>query len=572
MEQTHRSGLMGQNEGTAPGAKARTQEIGRKGKKSLRIFHDRQIQSKPGNTADMSEQTDTTGNDTWTQKQFNEMLDALDEGLVLYDSELNFVIGNRALDGIFYSEDVPSPQTGENVATTMQRLIDSDFYAIPDGVSEHDFLDQMIKTLRTYAKNATVTSRKGRVINTSVHKTALGGYLVSFSDITEQRKAQEELEFQRELAHQNEKLSALGELLACVAHELNNPLSIVVGYAQMVQGKLDDPVLDQRIARIAQAADRSAKIVKTFLAMARQKPARLETCSLNAILENALSIAGNGVRCAGAEIEVHMDETLPNVIADADQMAQVFTNLIVNAEHALEPMGDKGKLCLRTFHDTGSDEVVAEFRDNGAGIAPETQPRIFEPFFTTKDVGTGTGVGLAFSHRIVDAHGGRLTFESAPDQGTCFFVRLGATQKDIVKEIIPDAPLAGKGNYRILVIDDEEHVAELIRDMLEEAGHNVSLVTSGRQALRYTETENFDMILSDFKMPDLDGAAFYAALKSRKPELLSRLGFITGDTMGQKVMNFLKTANCPHIEKPIGPVELSALVEGLAGATGRARP
>lgn len=519
----------------------------------------------------MTDRSDIDGNETWTRAQLNEVLDALGEGLVLYDFKLNFVIGNRMLDDIFYSEGVPSPAAGENIVTTMQRLIDSDFYAIPEGLSKSEFLAQMIETLKTYAKNATVTSRRGRILSTSVHKTAMGGYLISFSDITEQRKTEEELEFQRELAHQNEKLSALGELLACVAHELNNPLSVIVGYAQMIQGNLGDPVLEQRIGRITEAADRSAKIVKAFLAMARQKPARLEKCSLNTVLENALSIAANGVRCSGAEIDIQIDDTLPHVIADTDQMAQVFTNLIVNAEHALAAMGGKGRLTLRSFFDAQTEEVVVEVHDNGTGIAPETLPRIFEPFFTTRDVGSGTGIGLAFSHRIVDAHGGRLTVESTPGQGTSFFVRLGITQTDVENELLPDAQANTDEIYKILVVDDEEHVAELIRDMLEEAGHIVTMATSGRQALCCTETENFDMILSDFKMPDLDGAAFYAALKSRKPELLSRLGFITGDTMGRKVMNFLKNATCPHIEKPVGPGELSALVEELAGASGCAR-
>lgn len=502
----------------------------------------------------------------------NDAIQALDEGLVLYDSELNFVIGNRKLHDIFYRGDVPPPQVGENVVDTMKRLIDSDFYVIPDGVSKSAFLEQMTNTIRTYRKNAVLTSQSGRVLNTSVHKTALGGYLVSFSDITEQRRIERELERQREIAHQNEKLSALGELLAGVAHELNNPLSIVVGYAQMVQGRIDDPVISRRVERIAEAAERSAKIVRTFLAMARQRPARLEQCRLNEVIEDALSVAGSGVRSSGAQIVMELDPSLPPVMADADQMAQVFINLIVNAEHVLADLGERGKLVVRTTHDTRTGNVIAEVHDNGPGIDPDIQSRIFEPFFTTKDVGAGTGVGLAFSHRIVDNHGGRLTLKSIARKGTSFFVRLSAVDEP---GWTADSPLkkAARGkNHRILVVDDEDHVADLIRELLEVMGHEVTIAKCGREALRCIESKDFDVILSDFKMPDLDGEGFHTALEKTRPDLAARLGIITGDTMGKKVTAFLQRGACPHIEKPIDIAELSALIDQLAANKGNPPP
>ncbi|MCR9139907.1 MAG: PAS-domain containing protein [Alphaproteobacteria bacterium] len=502
----------------------------------------------------------------------NDAIQALDEGLVLYDSEMNFVIGNRKLHDIFYSDDVAPPQVGENVVDTMKRLIDSEFYVIPEGLSKTAFLDQMTNTIKSYRKNAVLTSQAGRVLNTSVHKTALGGYLVSFSDITEQRRIERELERQREIAHQNEKLSALGELLAGVAHELNNPLSIVVGYAQMVQGRIDDPVINRRVERIAEAAERSAKIVRAFLAMARQRPARMENCRLNDVIEDALSVAGSGVRSSGARIELELDASLPLVMADADQMAQVFINLIVNAEHVLTDLGERGKLIVRTFYDDRTGDVIAEVHDNGPGIEPDIQSRIFEPFFTTKDVGSGTGVGLAYSHRIVDNHGGRLTLRSNARSGTSFFVRLSAVGGPALETNPPLRKLANGRTHRILVVDDEEHVADLIRELLECMGHQVTTAKCGRDGLRCIEEAEFDVILSDFKMPDLDGEGFHAALKKTRPDLAARLGIITGDSMGQKVLAFLRSGACPHIEKPIDVAELSALIEQLASNGGDPRP
>ncbi len=498
----------------------------------------------------------------------NDAIQALDEGLVLYDSEMNFVIGNRKLHDIFYRGEVPHPQVGENVVDTMKRLIDSEFYVIPDGQSKSAFLDQMTNTMKTYRKNAVLTSQAGRVYDTSVHKTALGGYLVSFSDITEQRRIERELEHQREITHQNEKLSALGELLAGVAHELNNPLSIVVGYAQMLQDQIDDPLISRRVERIAEAAERSAKIVKAFLAMARQRPAQLEECRLNDVIENALSVGASGLRSSGAQIDLQLDKALPLVMADADQMAQVFINLIVNAEHALADLGEGGKLLVRTSRNARTGDVVAEIRDNGPGIDPDIQSRIFEPFFTTKDVGAGTGVGLAFCHRIVDGHGGRLTVTSNARDGTSFFVHLSAVDGSGQETGSPQGKTTNGRNHQILVVDDEEHVADLIRELLEFMGHDVTTATGGREALRCIDSQEFDIILSDFKMPDLDGAGFHAALEKTRPDLAARFGIITGDAMGQKVLTFLQSGACPHIEKPIDVSELSALVDQLATKAG----
>ena len=221
----------------------------------------------------------------------------------------------------------------------------------------------------------------------SSHKTSLGGYLISYRDITEQLRMDEELARQREIARQNEKLSALGELLAGVAHELNNPLSVVYGYAQMLKGRVDDPVAAERIELIRRAAKRSARIVKTFLAMARQRPTRIELCSLNDAVTTALEVSSYGLRSNGTAVETAFDETVPPVSGDFDQLVQVFSNLIVNAEHALKPRREQGKLTIRSWLDEDTDHVTVEVRDNGHGMPediratassnPSSRPRVW---------------------------------------------------------------------------------------------------------------------------------------------------------------------------------------------------
>ncbi|WP_269585991.1 PAS-domain containing protein [Roseibium sp. Sym1] len=614
-------------------------------------------------------------------RTLNDAIQSLDEGLVLFDRDLNFVLGNRLYDEMFFSEIKP-PEQGENLVGMMDRLIDGGVMLVPEGFEKNAYMSELDRLVRNYAKKETITLGGGRILLASAHHTELDGYLVSFIDITEQRRAeeeqreadlllrkiveacpanflvsriedgkiiycppasrdrfgeidstlsfflspddrkrylnallptgslddyrvqfrradgsimegltaarvtdykgenvivsstrdisdllamQEELQKQRDIAHQSEKLSALGELLAGVAHELNNPLSIIVGYAQMLEGRLEDPVLSKRVDRIAEAADRSARIVKTFLAMARQRPARIEPCSLNEIAAVALEVAGYGLRANGTRIVTEFDDTQPAVSGDADQLIQVVTNLIVNAEHALAGLGEKGMLTIASRHLADDDQCVLEVRDNGPGIPEDIRARIFEPFFTTKDVGEGTGVGLAFSHRIVDTHGGTLEVTSAPGTGTSFFVRLQATRPEADETSAALQSGGTVGRKRVLVVDDEADVGELIADLLEDLGCQATLAGDAREALNLLSRSAFDLILSDFKMPGIDGEAFYRTLQEHQPAYTGRIGFVTGDSMGKAVTRFLTESECPFIEKPILKEELANLLKTLSG-------
>lgn len=249
----------------------------------------------------------------------------------------------------------------------------------------------------------------------------------STRDVTELRAMEAELEQQRAITRQNEKMSALGGLLAGVSHELSNPLSIIAGYALMLREQVDDPDLAQKIDRIEQATDRCSRIVRTFLAMARQRPTAVEQCNINDVVEAAWDVAGGSVRGAGGEGVLDLKPDLPDIGIDPDQVVQVFSNLILNAGQAMadiDPQDATPRLVISTRADTGTDEVVVTFQDNGPGIPEDLSERIFEPFFTTKPVGTGTGIGLALSHRIITAHGGRITLGQGEERGACFAVHL----------------------------------------------------------------------------------------------------------------------------------------------------
>lgn len=382
-------------------------------------------------------------------------------------------------------------------------------------------------------------------------------------DLTDQLALQDELESQRELLFQNEKMSALGELLAGVAHELNNPLSIVVGHSLMLREEAKDPDKIRRIEKISGAAERCAKIVKTFLAMARQQPTKMETTDINAVIKTAVDVAGYGGTVEDVKILCDLNASVPNIVADSDQITQVIINLIINAEQAIAQAGTGDNILVSTDIDKTAKTVEILVTDNGPGIPDKIKARIFEPFFTTKDVGEGTGIGLAFCHRIILSHGGQIRLDPDHAPGSRFVISLPVA--DTADKDIPDRvnKSATKPDIKILVVDDEVDVAELACEILQKDGFEVDLAHSGTDAIDRLRETQYDILLSDLNMPEMDGGKLYEAIKCDFPHMADRTAFITGDTMGTLSQSLLRTTKRPYLEKPVSPAELRTLVHDL---------
>ncbi|HEX5077995.1 MAG TPA: PAS domain S-box protein [Geminicoccaceae bacterium] len=379
-------------------------------------------------------------------------------------------------------------------------------------------------------------------------------------DLSESKRIEAELDRQTALLHQNEKLSALGSLLAGVAHELNNPLSLVVGYAGLLEEMAPDDATRERAIKVRIAADRCARIVRTFLAMARNKPRAAGAVQLNAVVEAALEIVAYGLRTADIEVERTLPPDLPPVHGDPDQLHQVLANLLVNAQQALQTVPPPRR--LRTATGSDGEAVWVAVSDNGPGIPAGILNRIFDPFFTTKPQGVGTGVGLSVSHGIVAAHGGQILVESRPGEGSTFTVRLPRARAARAEQA-DAAPPAAHRRARILVVDDEPEIARLLTDILEGDGHETAAASSGREALDWLSGREVDLIISDLRMPDMDGPALYRALAERRPELLTRLVFITGDTLAADITGFLSETGANVLEKPLDPPDVSRRVQVL---------
>jgi len=379
-------------------------------------------------------------------------------------------------------------------------------------------------------------------------------------DLTTQLEIEAELDTQRQQIFQNEKMSALGGLLAGVAHELNNPLSVVVGHALMLQDEATDPDIKRQISKISTAAERCAKIVKTFLTMARQEPTAMELTSINDVIRTAAEVAKFGEAASAVTIETNLATSLKPVSIDADQITQVVINLILNAEQAIQSSGKGNRVEIRT--EPANKGVRITVQDNGPGVPLDIKGRVFDPFFTTKGVGEGTGIGLAVCHRIVAAHNGKITVEDAPGGGARFVIVLPESVPQPIAPEAPPSPDTAKA-ARVLVIDDERDVADLNAEVLTRGGYEVEVIYDAGQALDVLKADNFDAIISDLNMPGVDGRRLHDALRRDFPDMIDHIGYITGDTLGNSSQGFLKESGRPYLEKPVSPKELRAFVSKL---------
>jgi CheY-like chemotaxis protein len=284
--------------------------------------------------------------------------------------------------------------------------------------------------------------------------------------------------------------------------------------------------------------------------------------ALPRVIAAALELAAYGLRTAGVAVEVDVAAGLPRVWGDDDQLHQVLLNLVVNAQQALMQVAGPRRLTVRAYR--SGEEVVTEVADNGPGMAPEVERRIFEPFFTTKPQGVGTGIGLSLCHGIVTAHGGRMAVETAPGRGTALRFSLPAgTDPGHEAEAALEAVPAARG--RALVVDDERGIAELVAVALRQDGLEVETATSGRAALARLARDGIDLVVSDVRMPDLDGAALIAALRTIRPGLARRLILITGDVLGAETSEAVRASGLPVLEKPLDMAALRREVRRLLG-------
>lgn len=368
---------------------------------------------------------------------------------------------------------------------------------------------------------------------------------------------------------QTEKMAALGQLVSGIAHELNNPLTAIMGYAQLLLGHGLLPAQLSEASKVFQEAERARRIVKNLLYFAREnKPERIRV-DLNEIVERTLALRSYELKVQNIAVECDLAPNLPETIGDPYQLQQVILNLLVNAEQALLQERGRGQVWIRT-HALPGGKISLEVSDDGPGIPPEIASRIFDPFFTTKASGVGTGLGLSIVYGIVQQHNGEVSFESRPGAGVKFVIELPvisvpaeARPATLSELAAPEGQSHATRSGRILVVEDEPTVAQLIADVLREEGHQVEAVLDSQEGLTRISRTHYDLVICDLRMPRLDGPAFYNALVSAGSPVQNRIIFVTGDTLAARTLEFLEGHNRPYLAKPFLVEELKLAVNRM---------
>lgn len=496
-----------------------------------------------------------------TEERWRAMTEHLSDFIVVLDADLRNIyvspnmhrilgydaderLGNTGFD-LVYPEELPAVR--QQIATALAR----------PGVETHPF------RYRMRCRNGEYKFLEATWTNL-LDNPAVRGIISNVRDVTDIVRAEAEIAQQREALYQAEKLSAMGSLLAGVAHELNNPLSVVVGRATMLEDEAEDAQTRRAAQKIRVAAERCARIVKSFLAMARRQKPNFSPLAIAQVIDGALEMVEYGLRSHGITVDVRYEDGLPEIAGDADQLHQVFTNTFVNAQHAMADVSGRRVLTIHVHHDRAEDVIVVDVGDTGTGMSPEVLARAFDPYFTTKPLGKGTGVGLSVSLGIVQAHGGRMSARNVESGGTCVTVVLPVGRGERVADTPAAVGTTDDARCRVLVVDDEPEVAALLVDILRRAGHTVEATAGGRAALERLAVMPFDVVITDLRMPDIDGRALLDEIARRWPALVARVIFMTGDNLSPGIAEFLAPRAHAVIEKPFQPEDVRRVVRRVA--------
>lgn len=401
------------------------------------------------------------------------------------------------------------------------------------------------------------------------------GVIASARDITEQQRLQQQL-------IQSERLAAMGQMIAGVAHELNNPLTAILGVTEMLRDHSKDETASRQLDLAHRQARRAAHIVQSLLVFSRPSTPRSTLLHLPDLLQRTLQLHEHSLRANQIHVDLAARPDLPTVLGDSNQLTQVFLNLIVNAEQAIHEVRDHGTLRVRLG--VVGERVLITFQDDGVGIRRELLPRIFDPFFTTKRPGRGTGLGLSICMAIIREHHGDISAQPLPDGGSVFTVSLPVCTQSVALAEPAAAPAVAAGSReaerapiatlvrkKILVVDDEESILELVADSLGAHGCLVDRASSSEPAIDLAQRNSYDAILCDLNLESDSGSVVSGfdlhdqIMKSLDARSVPRPAFIfmTGDLVDAAIGERAGREGNRFLQKPFRIAELLTLLNNL---------
>jgi two-component system cell cycle sensor histidine kinase/response regulator CckA len=380
--------------------------------------------------------------------------------------------------------------------------------------------------------------------------------IVILRDVSDRRQLRERLVT-------TERLVSLGTLAAGVAHEINNPLAVVLWNLELLRDELAAAGAGAEtrtmVAEAMDAGERVRGIVADMRTLSRTPGHRNGAVDIVRVVDRAVQIAGGTIKHRARIVRDY--QTVPTVLADEARLVQVVINLLTNAADAIPAERGQGTITVGTRVDAGGD-VVAWVRDDGVGIPAELQARVFDPFFTTKEVGVGTGLGLSISHNLVTSMQGRLLIDSEPGRGTTVSVVLHPAPSAAPGKRVSEPPprVRARSRARILIVDDEPAIGAVASRLLGRV-HDVVAVASGKAALaRLDDGERFDLVLCDLLMPEMTGLDLHARLRADYPDQAARVVFMTGG-VGQESRDAAARLSATVLDKPLSARILAAFVD-----------
>ncbi|HEY4683165.1 MAG TPA: PAS domain S-box protein [Candidatus Acidoferrales bacterium] len=374
-------------------------------------------------------------------------------------------------------------------------------------------------------------------------------------------RAYDDLRHTQEQLLQSEKMAAVGQLISGVAHELNNPLTAILGYSQLLQNNPEvGPKANEYTEKLLRQAQRTHRIVQNLLSFARQSKLERHLVDINRVIEDTITLREYDLKLNNVQVDRQLEAKLPATTGDPHQLQQVFLNILNNACDAIQQkQNGKGKIEIRTFSRDG--HIIVEFADNGPGIKDPS--KVFDPFYTTKAVGKGTGLGLSICYGIVGEHGGEISAENRKPAGALFRVRLpiltgGAKPVAAAASSLQEVPAGA----RILLVDDEEAVLELEQEILKGKLFSVLTARSGQEALAALERETVDLVVTDLKMPgEISGKDLFFWIQKHRPQLQQRFVLTMSDARQDEVRSLVEEHHIHYIQKPFNVTEFLAVVQ-----------